>query len=173
MRWLIAIGLVLCGLSLYEMTTFNLDVSESQIIWNGVYLGFGLGLVFPPLTTLAFATIPQRLRTEGAAINALLRNLGASIGIAVLVSFLARNTQENRAGLAEALTPFNANTLLGTTPTIAAPQMLAIWDGEINRQAATIGYLNDFRAMMICTLVVIPLLFFMQRQATLPRPSRR
>src|SRR6185295_18095151 len=53
-RWLIAGGLLLCAYSLWEMTQFNLDVSESRIVWNGVYLGFGLGLVFPPLTTLAF-----------------------------------------------------------------------------------------------------------------------
>ena len=81
-------------------------------------LGFGLGLVFPPLTTLAFATIPLRLRTEGAAINALLRNLGASVGIAMLVAFLERNTQENRSGLVEAVTPFHAVALklLSSTP---------------------------------------------------------
>src|SRR5216684_2048532 len=92
-RLLIAVGLLLCGLSLWDMTQFTLEVSESRIIWNGVLLGFGLGLVFPPLTTITFATIPPRLRTEGAAINALLRNLGASVGIAVLVSLLERNTQ--------------------------------------------------------------------------------
>ena len=42
--------------------------------------------------------------------------------------------------------------------------MLAVWDAEINRQAAMIGYLNDFRAMTICVLVTIPLLFFMRKQ---------
>ncbi len=163
-RWLIAAGLLLCALSLYDMTLFNLDVSESHIIWNGVLLGFGLGLVFPPLTTLTFATLPPRLRTEGAAINALLRNLGASIGIAVLVSLLARNTQENRSELVGQLTPYSAGWPFGRVMPGPDSQMLAVWDAEINRQAAMIGYLNDFRAMTICTLVVIPLLFFMRKQ---------
>jgi len=163
-RLLIAAGLLLCGLSLWDMTQFTLEVSESRIVWNGVLLGFGLGLVFPPLTTITFATIPPRLRTEGAAINALLRNLGASIGIAVLVSLLERNTQANRSGLVEGLTPFSPAWPFGATMPDANSQMLAVWDGEINRQAAMIGYLNDFRAMMLCTLVVIPLLFFMRRQ---------
>jgi DHA2 family multidrug resistance protein len=172
-RVLIAVGLALTGLSLWDMTLFTLDVSESRIVWNGVLLGFGLGLVFPPLTTIAFATIPPRLRTEGAAINALLRNLGASIGIAVLVSLLARNTQANRSGLVEGLNPFSPSWPFGTAMPDATSQLLAVWDGEINRQAAMVGYLNDFRAMTLCTLVVIPLLFLMQRQAMLPRPSRR
>ncbi len=99
-RWLIAIGLSLCGISLYDMTQFSIDVSEGQVIWNGFMQGIGLGLVFPPLTTLAFATVPARIRTEGAAINALMRNLGASIGVAVLVALLDRNTQINRSVLA-------------------------------------------------------------------------
>ncbi len=46
--------------------------------------------------------------------------------------------------------------------------MLAIWDNEITRQAALIGYLNDFRIMMICTLVLIPLLVLMRRPALIP-----
>jgi DHA2 family multidrug resistance protein len=163
-RLMIALGFGLCALSLWEMTTFTLDVSEGAIVWNGVLLGFGLGLVFPPLTTLTFATLAPRLRTEGAAINALMRNLGASIGIAVLVSLLARNTQENRAELVGQLTPYSAGWPFGRVMPGPDSQMLAVWDAEINRQAAMIGYLNDFRAMTVCSLVVIPLLFFMRRQ---------
>ena len=55
--------------------------------------------------------------------NALLRNLGASIGIAVLVSLLARNTQANRSGLVEALTPFGPGWPFGATMPDASSQM--------------------------------------------------
>src|SRR5262249_55625548 len=68
-RWLIAIGLSLCDLCLSDRTQFSIDVSEAQVIWTGFLRATGLGLVSPPLTTLAFATIPARIRTEGAAIN--------------------------------------------------------------------------------------------------------
>lgn len=96
--------------------------------------------------------------------NALMRNLGASVGIAVLVSLLARNTQENRAELVGQLTPFSAGWPFGRVMPGPDSQMLAVWDVEINRQAAMIGYLNDFRAMTICSLLVIPLLLLMRRQ---------
>ncbi|MBS0550286.1 MAG: DHA2 family efflux MFS transporter permease subunit [Proteobacteria bacterium] len=201
-RWLIAIGLAICALSLYDMTLFTLDVSEARIVWNGVLLGAGLGLVFPPLTTLAFATVPQRIRTEGAAINALLRNLGASVGLALLVSLLARNTQENHSALAERLTPFSPLWRWGTTPMdhglpVDRPRLLsymspfsgawpfgqvptddpaklvAMWGEELGRQAGMIAYLNDFRVMTVLTVVIIPLLFFMRRQAGFARPTRR
>lgn len=167
-RWLIFFGLVLCALSLWQMSRFNLDISESEIVWNGVLLGFGLGLVFPPLTTLTFATLPLRLRTEGAAINALLRNLGASVGIAVMVTLLARSTQENRSELVGQFNPFSAAWPFGPVMPGADSTMLAVWDGEINRQAAMIGYLNDFRAMTLCTVIVMPLLFLMRRPTFLP-----
>jgi DHA2 family multidrug resistance protein len=201
-RWLIAIGLSLCGLSLYDMTQFSIDVSEGQVIWNGFMQGIGLGLVFPPLTTLAFATVPARIRTEGAAINALMRNLGASIGVAVLVAMLDRNTQINRSTLAEYLTPFSPLWRFGTTPIengipvdraritahmtpfgggwpygsvpVEDPsKLIGMWGEELNRQASMIAYLNDFRVLAVAAVVFIPLLFLMRRQAQYARPSRR
>jgi DHA2 family multidrug resistance protein len=167
-RLLIAIGLIMCAGALWDTTLFTLDVSEDRVIWNGVVLGFGLGLVFPPLTTLTFATIPPRLRTEGAAMNALLRNLGASVGIAVLVSMLARSTQTNRSEMAEHLTPWSGGWPFGSSMPGAESTLLHVWDLELNRQAAMIGYLNDFRVMTLCTVIVIPLLLFMRGQTLFP-----
>jgi DHA2 family multidrug resistance protein len=201
-RWLIAIGLSLCGISLYDMTLFTLDVDEGRIIWNGFLQGAGLGLVFPPLTTLAFATLSARVRTEGAALNALMRNLGASIGVAALVALLDRNVQINRSTLAEHLNvfsplwrlgsipvengipvdrsriighlmPFGGSWPFGAVPTDDPSKLIAMWGEELNRQAATIAYLNDFRVLAVATVVFIPLLFFMRRQAMFARPSRR
>ena len=129
-----------------------------------------------------------------------MRNLGASVGLAALVALLARNTQVNRSELAEHLTPFNPLWRLGVTPMengipvdrsrliehwmpfsgtwpfgpIDDPtKMIAMWGEELNRQAAMVAYLNDFRVLAVAAVIFIPLLFFMRRQAMLARPSRR
>jgi DHA2 family multidrug resistance protein len=201
-RWLIAIGLGLCAASLHDMTLFTLDVSEARIVWNGFVQGLGLGLIFPPLTTLAFATVPARIRTEGAALNALMRNLGASVGVAALVALLGRNIQINRSVMAENLTvfsplwrfgtmpmengipvdrarivqhmmPFGGGWPFGSVPIDDPSRLIAVWSAELNRQAGAIAYLNDFRVLAIAAVIFIPALLFMRRQAMLARPSRR
>ena len=134
--------------------------------------------------------------------NALMRNLGASVGVATLVALLDRNIQINRSVLAEHLTPFNPLWRLGTTPIVnglpvdrshivgyltpfgsgfpfgSVPtddpsKLIALWGEELTRQAAAIAYLNDFRVLAIASVLFIPLLLFMRRQAMFARPSRR
>src|SRR3546814_3490389 len=90
-----------------------------------------------------------------------MRNLGSSIGISIVVTLLARNTQRVHAALAENVTPFN--------PMLRSPWMPHAWNldsvlgavtfnGELTRQAATIAYLTDFRLMMWVVLACLPLL---------------
>ena len=88
-----------------------------------------------------------------------------------------------RTGLtASAITHASALTLVlwlaeahpfGSVPTDDLPKLTAMWGEELNRQASMISYLNDFRVLAISTLIFIPLLFFMRRQAGFARPSRR
>jgi len=165
-RILIFCGFCLISFSLWEMTTFNTDVSRFTLIWTGVMQGFGLGLVFVPLSTITFATLAPQHRTEAASMFSLIRNIGSSIGISLVISLLARNTQINHAQLAEHINPFNpllrSGELILTDPR-TAPTLLAMLDAEVNRQAAIISYLNDFRLMMFATLIAIPLLPLLRR----------
>jgi DHA2 family multidrug resistance protein len=71
-------------------------------IANVVVQGLGLGLVFVPLSTVAFATLDPGQRTDAASLFSLVRNLGSSIGISVVTVVLTRNIQVNRAELGAA-----------------------------------------------------------------------
>ena len=81
-----------------------------MIIEAGVIQGLGLGLVFVPISTVAYSTLPMATRTEAAGIFSLMRNIGSSVGISIVMTLLARGTQVNHAELAERIDPFGGGT---------------------------------------------------------------
>jgi DHA2 family multidrug resistance protein len=166
-RVLIAAGLLLTAWSLHLMTGFDLNVSAATLTWTGVVQGLGIGFVFPPLTAVSFASLPPALRNEGTALFSLVRNLGSSIGISVVVSALARNTQANHAGLASLVDPGSNLALRMLLETgawrIDTPEGLAAIQAEVARQATTIAFLQDFRLMSWICLAALPLVVLLRR----------
>jgi DHA2 family multidrug resistance protein len=168
-RLLIFVGLGLTVLALFIMGQFTAEVSIPVIVWTGIIQGLGFGFVFVPLSTSTFATLPPHFRTEGTAMYSLMRNIGSSIGISVVVTLLARNSQVNHASLAEIIQPFRL--------ALAPENLPKVWDwttttgvlalnGEVTRQALTIAYLNDFKLIMWITIASIPLLLVLRRKAS-------
>ncbi|MAS87260.1 MAG: EmrB/QacA family drug resistance transporter [Micavibrio sp.] len=176
-RWLIFFGMSLIAYSLYDMSLFNAEVPVSLLVKTGIIQGFGMGFVFVPLSTLAYATLSPHYRNDAAAIFSLVRNIGSSVGISIVITLLARNIQINHADLAAHIIPFgNAGNLLsgyadaasGTSGTMA----LAMIDAEVNRQAATISYLNDFLLMMYVVILSMPMLFLLKKREKTITPDQ-
>jgi MFS transporter, DHA2 family, multidrug resistance protein len=165
-RVLMGSGLLMTAVSMQEMVNFSPLMDEWPVIWSGFLQGFGIGFVYIPLATVSFATLPIRLRTEGTAFFNLLRNLGSSIGISIVQALLTRNTQIIHAGLAERVSPYNAAAdpgLQAAHMDLTNPHNLVLLNGEITRQASMIAYLNDFKLIMIMTLMLAPLLLLFRR----------
>jgi DHA2 family multidrug resistance protein len=163
-RWLIGFGFALTALSLWEMSGFNTDVGRGAIVWTGIVQGMGLGFIFVPLSTLTFSTLAPHLRTAATSLYSLMRNIGASIGISLVIWLLGRSTQVLHAELSQHLTPFDA--FLRHLPDawdLATASGRAALDAEVTRQATTIAYLNDFRLMMLVALVVLPFVILLRR----------
>jgi DHA2 family multidrug resistance protein len=163
-RLLVVTGLLLTALSLYYMTGFSPQMDDYLIILSGVIQGLGLGLVFVPLSTVAFATLDVRHRTDAASLFSLVRNMGSAIGISIVTVFLTRNAQINHAELVANVTPFNP-ALMAASPAAAHgdPSALAQLDGLVNSQAMMISYIDDFKLMMIVTLCAIPLALLLRK----------
>ncbi len=165
-RLLIFSGLCLTALALKIMGGFNLDVSAFTIVWTGMIQGFGFGLVFVPLSTVTFATLPQHFRTEGTALFSLMRNVGSSIGISVVVTLLIRNSQVNQAHFATLLHPFRDVFISGQAPleqSLSSVQGIVTVYSEVIKQSVTIAYLNDFRLIMWMVILSMLLLLLMKR----------
>ncbi|WP_324827164.1 DHA2 family efflux MFS transporter permease subunit [Qipengyuania zhejiangensis] len=173
-RPVVATGFIICAISLWEMSQWSLGVDRFHIVSSGLVQGLGMGLVFIPLNVSAFATLPPRLRTDGSSLLNLFRSLGASAGISLTTVMLARNIQTSHADIASNITGASlANSV--DVSTIDRYQNLGeaalrMIDAEVNRQAAMIAYVDDFRMMMWMTLAAVPLAFIMRRTNAGPRP---
>lgn len=164
-RLMMLFGLSLAALSLWEMTSFTAAVDLRVIILTGVLQGFGLGFVFVPLSTLTFATLAPHLRTEAASLFSLIRNIGGSVGVAVVVGMLSHYEQINHARLIEQVTEFNPMFRAPWMPqgwSLSDPAGVARLNDVVNEQASMIAYLNDFRLLMFITLAAIPLLLLLR-----------
>jgi DHA2 family multidrug resistance protein len=165
-RGIIAVGMILTAYSLWQMTQYSLLMDTWPIISAGIVQGFGVGLVYVPLSTVAFSTLPASLRNEGTAFFNLLRNIGSSIGISVVMFLLTQNTQRLHASLSDHITPYNvhANPAMigGHFDATTITGQLAL-NAFITDQSIMIAYLDDFKLMMVLTLLTLPFLLLIKR----------
>ena len=109
---------------------------------------------------MAFLTLPGHLRNGGTSILTLVRNIGSSVGISMMIANLTSKTTEMHARISESVTPFNDALQM---PDVASHLDLqtdtgrALLDGIVTQQASLIAYLNDFKLLMFLTLAMMPL----------------
>ncbi len=164
-RKIMAMGLAILGVSMFDMSHWTPDVSGSRIAITMVIQGFSMGCIWNPVTVISFTTLPAHLRGDATAVQSLCRNIGAAIGISVTAFTLARNIQASHAGLAADLTPFNR--LLHFGGHLADPathQGAAILDAMVQRQALIIAYNNDFLMMSIVSIPALLMLLLLRRR---------
>ena len=135
------------------------------VIISGLLQGIGLGCTQVPLNIIALSTLPRHIMTQGTALRSLMRNLGGSVGISVLIATLAQNTQVVHARLVEGLRPDNPLAqapYLADPFSLSTPSGMAALNAEVTRQAAMVAYVDDFRLIMLIALAALPLLLLLR-----------
>ena len=164
-KYLILLGLCCVGFSSIAMTQWTDQVQIDTIVWVTIINGYGMGMMWVSLTTVTFSTLPQSFRVEGAALFALVRSIGASMGTSVIVAILVRSSQINyiemrnhinvfTEGLDGLGTPSSWN--LDSISGIAALQKLVL------AQAEMVAYLNAFVFLVAVAFVAMPLVFLLR-----------
>jgi DHA2 family multidrug resistance protein len=164
-RILMAIGIVVIAETLREMTHWTPDIDAWSLAINSIAQGFGLGFVFTPLQVLAFATLAPNLRTDGTALFSLLRNIGLAIGVSATSVLLTEATQYEHAVIGAAVNPFNRSLQTAGAYFIWNPVLpggVAALNAEVTRQATIIGYVDDFKFLLVVCLLMLPLLLMMR-----------
>jgi DHA2 family multidrug resistance protein len=168
-RKIMAVGLVILGWALWVMSTWTPDITEQEMWVVMIVQGFSVGLVFNPMTVMAYTTLSTQLRGEGTAMQSLARNIGSAIGISVTSFTLTRSTQAMHADIAAGITPFDRVLQGGDAVSHllnpATRHGAALLNQMITQQAQIIAYNNDFRLMTLTVLPPMALLLLMRRHA--------
>jgi DHA2 family multidrug resistance protein len=170
-RTLVGLGFSTGAYALYHMTGWTPDISEWTVISVGFIQGISLGFITIPINIITFATLPAELRTEGAGVYSLVRNLGSAIGISVTGALLSINTQANHALIAGEVTPFDRAFQHGAAAQVwqlGTVHGSLLLNEEVTRQARIIAYIDDFKLMLVLAIGALPLLLL-----TRPPPKRK
>ena len=131
----------------YWMLTFDLNVSMEILLANSAIQGFAVGVVWVPITAVAFGTLEAKHYAEASAIFHLLRNIGSSFFISLSIAEIVRTTGANYSRMTEMISPYNRSLSMPAVTggwSFDSVTGLARIAREINRQASMIGYLNAF-----------------------------
>jgi DHA2 family multidrug resistance protein len=159
-RTLIISGLSMMAGSLFFMTGWTDQTGVPEIIVLSILQGFGLGLVFVPLSTVAFLTLPNHLRTDGTSMLTLLRNVASSIGISVVIAQLTEGSRRTYAILSQHINPFNHALQMPDVRgmiDLGSDAGRAMADAMVGMQSQIIAFSLDYQLVMVVTLCAIPL----------------
>ena len=152
----------------YLMTRFTSDITANDLIVPMMLQGMGMGLIFVPISTLAFTTLPKEIAAEAAGIYSLIRALGSSFGISILATFFSRDTQQNWNLLRGQITPYSQALHAYLAPLHMGaqdPQGIAIAAREVLHQAQNIGYIDSFWFATTNFVLMLPLLLLLRTPA--------
>jgi len=170
-RLLVGTGMVVSALGSYSMTKYSLDISTFWIIWPALLQGLGLGLIFVPLSTIAYATLPRQRMAEAAGIYSLVRTIGAAVGISFVTTLMTRQAQVLWNELGSNITRYNPAYLeylrgLHLSPT--DPHALALAAAQVAQQAQMGAILDVFKVTAWSFVAMLPLVLLLRRKSAPP-----
>lgn len=170
-RWIIAGGVLLGATGNYLCTRLSLDSSVLQIVLPSLLQGFGLGFIMVPLSTIALSTVSRELVADASGLYSLLRTLGSSVGIALISTLYARETQMNWQTLGAGLNPYNP-VLQDYAARLSSGGLgvsgIATLAQEVGRQSAMVALLNSFWWITASFVAMLPLVMLLR---PLPRQA--
>lgn len=174
-RTLVALGAVLFVIATFMMMSLTLNTGPDQLYWALVLRGAALGLLFVPLSLATLVGLKGQEIAEGTGLYSLARQLGGSIGIALLSTFIDHRTFCHRADLVTRISVYNPLALerltalqhffqaKGASLLAARQQALTLIDKTIQGQAAVLAFNDAIALIGILFIISMPLLLLFER----------
>lgn len=174
-QYLVAAGLIVFFLySLWAYKILTPDTPTDSFWWLLMFRGFGLSLLFIPITTLALSSLHGQEIGQGAAFTGMMRQLGGSFGVAIITTFLARQNMVHRVDLISKLNvtdPAVQNRISmiqrgfiskGMTPDVALQSAYKTLDFSVTKQAMVMSYMDVFLYIGIIFLICVPFILLIK-----------
>jgi MFS transporter, DHA2 family, multidrug resistance protein len=167
-KMVLAGGLAMVAYSTYVASQFNLSIDFGMVVMPRVLLGIGMGMVFVPLTSMAFATIKKEEMSNATSIFSLNRNLAGSFGIAFMTTLLARRAQFHQARLGEQLSPYDMKYQIAVHKAAAlVPHAPGAANGlifqQLLQQANLYSFIDAFYLSTLIMICVVPMVLLLKR----------
>jgi len=174
-RKMLAFGFVVAAIAFFGYSHMDLNSGTWDIFLNQINQGVGMAFVFVPLTTLTMDPIPKAETGFATSLYSVMRNIGSSVGVSFVTTFVARRSQFHQSILGAHLSPYSLLTrqflsgtegwlfLKGSAPVTASHQSVALLYGMLQQQAALLSFVEAFRVMGFLFLAVVPLVLLMRR----------
>jgi DHA2 family multidrug resistance protein len=173
-RVMVALGYVATAAGIYNLTRLDLNTAFGTVtLWRMLQV-LGLPFVFIPISTLNYVGVPLNKTNQISSLSNFARNLGGSVGTALLTTYISRSSQVHQAALA-------ANVIPGSVPyrryigqitemmmargmSAAQASQMAVGHAyqDMLRQAVMLSYKNAFFILSVIIICLVPLPFIMR-----------
>lgn len=164
-RKVIFAGMALSAITMWQLGSFTEDIDKTYVYVINFVQGIALSSFIIPVNSIAFSTLTSGQRDIGTSFYSLLNNIGRSLGIALLASYLVRNTQQNHSILRDHVTVFNdaiRHSLVPDAWDVTTTAGLSAIHRVVNQQAELIAYINDFRLLAVIIILCMPVVLLMR-----------
>lgn len=171
-RWIILSGIIICAGGMWKGLEFNLAMGSEWIVMPLMLQGFGLGWIFTALSFTVFATLPKTMRAEAAGFFNLFRLLGNSIGISLVSSVLARQSQVFWNHLRGFVQPHNLDLKLYLKThdiSLDNPSDIIGLGKELYQQSQMNAFDDIFFFIAWSFVVMLPLIFLLKKPSSLAK----
>ncbi len=174
-KWLIAAGALIIAAAMFNLTNLYSDLNFGWFVWQRIYVGIGLPLIFLPITSASYNGIPANKTDQASALINVARNTGGSIGVSIGQNVLAYRMQFHQSRLVESVVPSSTqyqDTMrqvtdyfqqMGSLPSQAQGQATAWIGQQIEFQSAYWAYIDVFVALALMALAAVPLAMLLKQ----------
>jgi DHA2 family multidrug resistance protein len=173
-RYLLALGLAIEAFALWRLTGISDQVSFGYAAGMRVFIAMGIPFLFVPLSNAAYVGLPPDQSSQASAMMSISRNLGGSIGISLVQTFLVHRQQFHQSRMVEGLNPLNPNytqhmneitaTITAQGQPAARASQIAVGQlyGQVMKESALISYIDVFWLLTIIVGLVAPMVFLLK-----------